>query len=955
MELNDTQPVLLDRLRRFRRRLIGIGVGASFGWAMAGALACLIAGVWLDLVFELSPALRIAVLIAAGSAGVVLALAMIVAVFRAGRFDLLARRLDAVGSTGGQIRSGTDLLRDASARSSLSVGLADIAIERAASLADRIAQRDAVPRRPLLVAVAVVLAVLAVMLVAVIRVRPMTVTEYRRFADPFGDHPPYSRVSFAVEPGDAKVLYGASQEIKVTATGLPLDRLDLVLLTDGGGGAASAATNEEVLPMFGEPGGVWRATVAGVTAPVQYFVRAREGRSHRFHLGVITTPRIESVRVRVTPPAYTHRGASEGPVPQAGLAGLPGTKVQVFAKSNRPLSGGRLEMTPAKTPSAVAETIAMLPTASGEPEASGTFEIRQAGRITVRVRDIDGQESQDAATISVSLRPDERPFVRLLEPPAVALATPTVPLPVTLSAEDDYGISRLGLYRSLNDSRALPADLALSPPEPSRQNYVGALPLPAYQLRPGDEIKLFARVEDNDPVGAKGSESPIATIRIISQEDYERLVVARQGLEVLQSKYQQAQRRMEEIAAQIAEIQKELAKAPPGSPTSEANRKKIADLAEKMREHSREMSKAAESMLPFDLDPKLTVHLQELADKLEAAADETAKLAEGEPTPSSSETREDLDEIAKSLKEDEGEYEKKTVEPLEYLAKLFPLKQDEARFVALYRRQKELADRLESLQGKEAGDDPLLKARMRDLEGEQYQIREDLKQLLDDIEDHVRQLPEEPAELQQLRESATAFVNGVRDSGAADAMADAEAGLAAFSGTRGAENAREAEQILKMFLGQSQGMGQNAGKCLKFSPQLNENLGNTVDQLLAGAGLSTGDTGMGASGSGYSAESSTLDNVGLFGQLPALGGGQMAGERREGGVAVGRAGQEGNFEGGEPGQVDPLETLRATGAGQNAVPPEYRERVGAYLERIADELGERNEKSTRRRGEGETR
>ena len=32
------------------------------------------------------------------------------------------------------------------------------------------------------------------------------------------------------------------------------------------------------------------------------------------------------------------------------------------------------------------------------------------------------------------------------------------------------------------------------------------LPLSAYGLRPGDVIKLFARVEDNDPAGAKGSE-----------------------------------------------------------------------------------------------------------------------------------------------------------------------------------------------------------------------------------------------------------------------------------------------------------------------------------------------------------------------------------------------------------------------------------------------------------------
>src|SRR5205085_80513 len=82
------------------------------------------------------------------------------------------------------------------------------------------------------------------------------------------------------------------------------------------------------------------------------------------------------------------------------------------------------------------------------------------------------------------------------------------------------------------------------------------LQLAAYGLEPGDEIKLFARAEDNDPAGAKGAESPVATVRIISQEEFEKLVRAREGLELLQSKYQQARRRLESLAAEAEELQK---------------------------------------------------------------------------------------------------------------------------------------------------------------------------------------------------------------------------------------------------------------------------------------------------------------------------------------------------------------------------------------------------------------
>ena len=124
---------------------------------------------------------------------------------------------------------------------------------------------------------------------------------------------------------------------------------------------------------------------------------------------------------------------------------------------------------------------------------------------------------------------DERPFVRITEPPKMSLATPTAVLPVTLSAEDDCGISRLQLFRSLNDSRPLPFDLPLPPRPPRRLDESVRLPLDRYGLEPGDVIKLFGRVEDNDPAGAKGAESSVVTVRIVSQEEFEQMLQTRQG------------------------------------------------------------------------------------------------------------------------------------------------------------------------------------------------------------------------------------------------------------------------------------------------------------------------------------------------------------------------------------------------------------------------------------------
>jgi len=105
----------------------------------------------------------------------------------------------------------------------------------------------------------------------------------------------------------------------------------------------------------------------------------------------------------------------------------------------------------------------MQPTAGGGSEVLGEFEVTRDGRFQLSVTDVDGQESRESFAGTITLLADERPFLRLIKPLPKSLATPTAAIPVVLSAEDDYGISRVQLFRSLNDSRARPeAESALA-------------------------------------------------------------------------------------------------------------------------------------------------------------------------------------------------------------------------------------------------------------------------------------------------------------------------------------------------------------------------------------------------------------------------------------------------------------------------------------------------------------
>jgi hypothetical protein len=279
-------------------------------------------------------------------------------------------------------------------------------------------------------------------------------------------------------------------------------------------------------------------------------------------------PRLEAVSFQVTPPAYTRRPTYRGRLPQGGLSGLKGTEVRVTATSNRPLSGGTVAMGPD------GEAISMQPDVPGGAQVSGSFTIQHDGKLQLHVVDADGQSSADTFSATITLLSDERPLVRLVQPPEMSLATPEAVLPVMVSAEDDYGITKVELYRGLNDSRFLPASAGVAQ-EPAPTRWTGPLPLPlsAYGLEPGDVIKLFARVEDNDPAGAKGSESAVATVRIISQEDFERMIRTQAGLEVLASKYEQARRRLEKKSRELESLRKEIEALPGDSPLVQEKRR----------------------------------------------------------------------------------------------------------------------------------------------------------------------------------------------------------------------------------------------------------------------------------------------------------------------------------------------------------------------------------------------
>jgi len=410
----DHEGRLWQRLRAVRRRWLAVSGLSGAAWAAVGTIV---------LVWEFPWAWRAAAWIAAVGGGLVVLVERLVRAVWAARDSHLARRLDAVGQSGGAILTGWELCRplhDAyrDYAPELSAGLAQMAVGHAAGLAVQVPSSAAVPARPLGRAVAAVALLATLAGAAALLVPGVARTQWHRWLHPLSDLPPYSPIEIQVEPGDTAVVYGGPLEIRAITSGGAVETVELVL--------EEPLRLAESLPMFAEPDQRWRAALARVTARAVYYVRAERARSPRYQIRVLTVPQIKEVRVEIRPPAYTRLPATAGPLPKDGIAGLSGTEVQIRAASNRPLRGGKLVL----SGQGASEEVSLAPAAAGAQEVAGTFTVRRSGKFQLHVEDVDGQASQDSVSGSIVLLADHRPFIRLLKPAASSLATPTALLPV---------------------------------------------------------------------------------------------------------------------------------------------------------------------------------------------------------------------------------------------------------------------------------------------------------------------------------------------------------------------------------------------------------------------------------------------------------------------------------------------------------------------------------------------
>lgn len=156
-------------------------------------------------------------------------------------------------------------------------------------------------------------------------------------------------------------------------------------------------------------------------------------------LEVAPPPVIESLQVRLTPPAYLHRNPENRPEGSGHVEGSIGTKIDIIASANKALASAGLRV---KDQPALPVQIS-----DGGRTITSSFIIVEPGVYTwwFELVDAQGFENPNPARYEVRGIADAVPEIRIETPAADALVTADAELLVRTSATDDLGISSMRL------------------------------------------------------------------------------------------------------------------------------------------------------------------------------------------------------------------------------------------------------------------------------------------------------------------------------------------------------------------------------------------------------------------------------------------------------------------------------------------------------------------------------
>lgn len=542
----------------------------------------------------------------------------------------------------------------------------------------------------------------------------ITAIEAARFADPYGDHPPYSFTRLAiVEPAaqGTNVLYGKNLVVRVKASG---HQPKEVFVTSFPPGHPEQAVT---VPMFDKGKTGYDQLIDNIRTELIVFAHTKDrtSLSKQVRIGVVLTPRLEKAFVQVTPPAYTGLKPEEKPYAFKTVQVLAGSEVRFRLQSNRPLREGLLEVSNAEDQPA--QHVALNKTA--ENEVTGALTARGSGRLRFSLVDAAGLPSQDTCEGALTVTYDLPPEIRITEPENDAFVAMDLKLKAHIEASDDYGIHAVRIHRGLNGGYSAPKTVTYDAIVRDSHETVD-FNFAELGIQPGDIISMFAEAVDTAPE-PHVARSQTVRLMVVSVEDYNNFLRERTDITDAEEKYaalmddlQALVDEQKQLGDESQKLKEQLAKADAkqrDALTRELDGllAKQNELNQKLNQHAGRMDNFVRQNPLYDVEEDLQQLLSEEAARIRQSADTNAAAARGiasRSAPPNGSRQLSPDLLTDFKKESDSQVarlggvqeqtEQQVVGTLQDMSGMQELVKDFNQFESLYQAQRELADQVQA-------------------------------------------------------------------------------------------------------------------------------------------------------------------------------------------------------------------------------------------------------------------
>ncbi len=310
----------------------------------------------------------------------------------------------------------------------------------------------------------------------------------RRILTPMAGVRPYTLTRILdVSPGNTTVLRGETLPIKARFEGrLPDEafviwqrargKTEEIKLESGGTDPAAGA-----LPK-GE------CLLKGVFTDCSYRVVAGDAKSPWFRVTVTNPPGLEQWQAKIFPPDYVGKDPFKLDSNSPDMSVPANSEVLLAGAATDGIESASVVQD--DLPPATKNTV-------GRAKFAIRFKARDRGAIRLVLKAENGLEA--TTTLPLAIVPDQRPGVVLIDTKQRIMAAANAQVPVSFKAQDDYGITRIGFERIVDENATEEVSVVEAETRPKTFPGRFLVDLPSFGAREGDKLRFRVWAEDTGP------------------------------------------------------------------------------------------------------------------------------------------------------------------------------------------------------------------------------------------------------------------------------------------------------------------------------------------------------------------------------------------------------------------------------------------------------------------------